>query len=75
MHTIPIKTGRQAGRGKMTTSLTPCIHPLQPLGEPDQPAQQRWVIQEAFALLEAAEGPGALIEPDGNWEKHSEIVR
>jgi len=47
----------------------------QPLGEPDQPAQQRWVIQEAFALLEAAEGPGALIEPDGNWEKHSEIVR
>ena len=30
MHTIPIKTGRQAGRGKRTTSLTPCNHPLVP---------------------------------------------
>ncbi|MAE05586.1 MAG: hypothetical protein CMH76_04550 [Nitrospinae bacterium] len=38
-----------------------------PLGEPDHPAQQRWVLLNAFALLESASSPGTLAEPGWEW--------
>ncbi|MEE9256751.1 MAG: hypothetical protein V3V56_06255 [bacterium] len=41
-----------------------------PLGEADRPAQQRWALLNAFALLESANSPGTLAEPGYEWGTH-----
>jgi len=42
-----------------------------PLGEPENPAQQRWALLSALGLLESISSPGTLIEPAYEWRGNS----
>ncbi len=41
-----------------------------PLGEPDQPLQQRAVLLVALGLLVHGKEPGAIVEPPFVWRRH-----
>jgi hypothetical protein len=40
-----------------------------PLGEPDNPAQQRTLIFDALRLLIDAEQPGMIVDPGYRWRR------
>lgn len=44
-----------------------------PLGEPDQPAQQRRVIYTALQTLLAAHEPRTLVEPGYRWRREEYV--
>ncbi len=44
-----------------------------PLGEPDQPAQQRTVIYTALQTLLAAQQPMTLVEPGYRWRREEYV--
>ena len=40
-----------------------------PLGEPNQPLQQRTMIFEALKLLKSADTPGVIVDPGFRWKR------
>ena len=42
-----------------------------PLGEPNQPLQQRTMIFEALKLLKEADKPGSIHEPGFRWKREN----